>query len=131
MKRGTAIGALDELLAEIRVGDEVQDAEGTTYTIDRNGWCRPLDGGSSRSLQKVGPVTITRKWDAGAGKFKEDAKTGKVEPVKNEEETNLEVIARAVKDAGDQTLVDELRARGWNVICEKLIEKIVYETVQL
>ena len=130
MKRGTSIGALDEYLAEIRVGDEVQDALGNVYTIDKNGWCKPLDGGSSRSLQKVGPVTVTRKWDADADRFQENPKTGKVGP-KNEEKANLEAIIHNVKSAGDQTLVDELRDRGWKVTCTKVVEKIVYEEVAL
>lgn len=31
----------------------------------------------------------------------------------------------------DQELVEELRRRGWEVLCEKKVEKIVYETVSL
>ena len=132
MKRGTAIGALDEYLAEIRVGDEVQDAQGSSYTIDKNGWCKPLDGGSSRSLQKVGPVTVTRGWDADADRFQENPKTGKIEPAKeDEEEAHIRRIHTIVKDAGDQTLVDELRDRGWKVTCTKVVEKVVYEEVAL
>lgn len=49
----------------------------------------------------------------------------------NEEAAAIAVIEQGVKDAGDQRLVDELRARGYNVTCTKLVEKVIYEEVSL
>ena len=126
-KIGTPIGALDELLLEICVGDTVVDAQGRKYTVDKNSWLKPCEGGSSKSLQVVGPVTVLASWD-GHGHA---VSAKRPADDRNEEAENLKAIKKGVQDAGDQTLVDELRRRGWKVTCSKVVEKVVYEEVAL
>jgi len=52
-------------------------------------------------------------------------------PHTDPEKEAVDQIHAAIKDAGDQTLVDELRLRGWTVICSKKVEKVVFETVEI
>ena len=126
MSKGTPIGAQDEFLRPICVGDTVTDAKGITYTINKYGRARQLGGSKECSPSLLKGLTVTEPWN------KDEApKADPAKPEKNEEERNLEAIIFSVKAAGDQTLVDELRSRGWKVTCEKLIEKVVFETVAL
>lgn len=126
LSKGTPIGTQDEFLRPICVGDTVTDAKGITYTINKYGRARQLGGSKECSPSLLKGLTVTEPWN------KDEAP--KAEPAKqeeNEERKYIEEICTAVKDAGDQTLVDELRLRGWKVTCEKLIEKVVFETVAL
>lgn len=139
--KGQPIGLLDSQLREICVGDVVTDIKGTEYTIDKYGRAVPLLGSNPKPIKNLDSVTVTDPWVKNTTpKFKED-ETGKVKPAKEEEDPELkkindelafvESIQQHVQAAGDLTLVEELRKRGWTVTCTKLVEKIVYEEVTL
>lgn len=123
MKQGASTGVLDEFLADICVGDEIVDKAGTHYTVDRFGRAKPTSGGNELPLKSLEGVTVCKSWD-GSGNAVSVKKT-------SEEMENLKAVRKGVQDAGDQTLVDELRRRGWEVKCTKVAEKIVYEEVSL
>ena len=130
MKQGASTGVLDEFLADICVGDEIVDKAGTHYTIDRFGRAKPTSGGNELPLKSLEGVTVCKSW---AGNVVTTTKTAepKLKIFKNPEQAAIEQIQAGVKDAGDQTLVDELRKRGWTVTCTKVVEKIVFEEVTL
>ena len=133
MQKGTSTGVLDEFFAAICVGDEIVDKAGRHYTVDRFGRAKPTDGGNEMPLKELQGLTICKGWLGGSAETV-SKKTPKLKVLKNpenEEEENLRAIKEAVKDAGDQTLVDELRSRGWVVKCTKMIEKVVFEEVAL
>ena len=134
MKNGQKIGLCDQLLREICVGDEVVDAQGVHYTIDRYGRAKPVKGGNEVPVRSLTGCEI----------YEPILETGPVpehqpeplpdlqpEPKMNEEEKELCLIDSYVHAAGDQRLVDELRDRGWTVVCTKTVEKIIYEEVAL
>lgn len=150
MKQGTSTGVLDEFLATICVGDEIVDKAGTHYTVDRFGRAKPTSGGNELPLKTLEGVTICKSWAGGVVTTTKTAEAVKpvppenVPPIpsrgkdkpklkifKNPETEAVEQIRAGVKDAGDQTLVDELRKRGWTVTCTKVVEKIVFEEVTL
>lgn len=118
MKAGQSIGLTDSLMRDIHVGDLIQDATGARYSIDRYGRAKPLHGGNEvpvknlEGVEVLDPVQITP-------------------PHTDPEKEAVDQIHAAIKDAGDQTLVDELRLRGWTVICSKKVEKVVFETVEI
>lgn len=128
MKIGTSTGVLDEFLADICVGDEIVDKDGTHFTIDRYGRAKPTSGGNEVPLKSLKGVTVCERW---AGHAETITKAAKAKPGANDELKALEQIQAGVKDAGDQTLVDELRRRGWTVTCTKIVEKVVFEEVAL
>lgn len=128
MKIGTSTGVLDEFLADICIGDEIVDKAGTHFTIDRYGRAKPTSGGNEVPLKSLKGVTVCESW---AGHAETITKAVKAKPGDNDELKALEQIQAGVKDAGDQTLVDELRLRGWTVTCTKIIEKVVFEEVAL
>lgn len=123
MQKGASTGVLDEFFAAIHVGDEIVDKAGKHYTVDRFGRAKPTDGGNEMPLKELEGLTVCKSWD-GSGNAVSVKKT-------SEETENLKAIQKGVQDAGDQTLVDELRRRGWEVKCTKVVEKIVYEEVAL
>ena len=123
MKQGASTGVLDEFLADICVGDMIVDKAGTHYTVDRFGRAKPTSGGNELPLKELEGVTVCKSWD-GSGNAVSVKKT-------SEEMENLKAVRKGVQDAGDQTLVAELRRRGWEVKCTKVVEKIVYEEVTL
>ena len=123
MQKGTSTGVLDEFFATIHVGDEIVDKAGKHYTVDRFGRAKPTDGGNEMPLKELEGLTVCKSWD-GRGNAVSVKKT-------SEEMENLKAIRKGVQDAGDQTLVDELRRRGWEVKCTRVVEKIVYEEVAL
>lgn len=132
MKQGASIGVLDEFLADICVGDEIVDKAGTHYTVDRFGRAKPMSGGNELPLKSLEGVTVCKSWTGHAVTITRTAETTpKLVTLKNPETEAVEQIHAGVQDAGDQTLVDELRCRGWEVKCTKMIEKIIYETIEL
>lgn len=134
MQKGTSTGALDEFFATIHVGDEIVDKAGKHYTVDRFGRAKPTDGGNEMPLKELEGLTVCKSWDGGGNAVSAVRKEPKLKILKNpenEEEENLKAIRKGVQDAGDQTLVDELRRRGWEVKCTKVVEKVVYEEVAL
>lgn len=128
MKIGTSTGVLDEFLTAICVGDEIVDKAGTHYTIDRFGRAKPTSGGNEVPLKSLEGVTVSKSW---AGHAESITKAVEIKPKVNDELKALEQIQAGVKDAGDQTLVDELRKRGYTVTCTKIVEKVVFEEVAL
>ena len=130
MKQGASTGVLDEFLADICVGDEIVDKAGTHYTVDRFGRAKPTSGGNELPLKSLEGVTVCKSW---AGNVVTTTKTAapKLKILENPEKAAIEQIQASVKDAGDQTLVDELRERGYTVTCTKVVEKIVFEEVAL
>ena len=128
MKIGTRTGVLDEFFTDICVGDEIVDKAGTHYTIDRFGRAKPLSGGNEMPLKSLEGVTICKSWTDNAEAI---IKAVETKPRANDEQKALEQIQAGVKDAGDQTLVDELRKRGWTVVCTKKIERVIVEEVTL
>ena len=115
MKMGQKIGLTDQLLRDICVGDTIQDAKGVEYSIDRYGRAKPLSGGNEVPVKSLKGVEIV----------------GTNPSNDNPEMHAVNIIEQGVKDAGDQRLVDELRSRGWTVVCSKMIEKITYEEITL
>ena len=130
MKIGTSTGVLDEFLADICVGDVIVDKAGTHYTVDRFGRAKPTNGGNEVPLKSLEGVTVCKSW-AGHAETITKAVEKKAKPKADDELKALEQIQAGVKDAGDQTLADELRKRGWTVTCTKVVEKIVFEEVTL
>lgn len=128
MKQGASTGVLDEFLADICVGDEIVDKAGTHYTVDRFGRAKPTSGGNELPLKSLEGVTVCKSW---AGHAESITRAVETKPRANDELKALEQIQAGVKDAGDQTLVDELRKRGWTVTCTKVVEKIVFEEASL
>ena len=118
MKAGQSIGLTDSLMRDIHVGDLIQDATGARYSIDRYGRAKPTSGGNEvpvknlEGVEVLDPAQITP-------------------PHTDPEKKAVEHIHSAIEDAGDQALVDELRLRGWTVICSKKVEKVVFETVEI
>lgn len=132
MKQGASTGVLDEFLADICVGDEIVDKAGTHYTVGRFGRAKPTSGGNELPLKSLEGVTVCKSWAGHAVTITKTAETmPKLVALKNPETEAVEQIRAGVKDAGDQTLVDELRKRGWTVTCTKVVEKIVFEEVTL
>jgi len=130
MKQGASTGVLDEFLADICVGDEIVDKAGTHYTVDRFGRAKPTSGGNEVPLKSLEGVTVSKSWAGGVVTTTKTAEP-KLKIFKNPETEAVEQIRAGVKDAGDQTLVDELRERGYTVTCTKVVEKIVFEEVAL
>lgn len=132
MQKATSTGVLDEFLADICVGDEIVDKAGKHYTVDRFGRAKPTDGGNEVPLKSLEGVTVCKSWTGHAVTITKATKTMlKLVALKNPETEAIEQIQAGVKDAGDQTLVDELRKRGWTVTCARIQEKIVFEEVTL
>lgn len=126
MKQGASTGVLDEFLADICVGAEIVDKAGTHYTVDRFGRAKPTNGGNEVPLKSLEGLTVCKSWTGNVVITTKSAET-----IKNPETEAIEQIQAGVKDAGDQTLVDELRKRGWTVTCTKIVEKVVFEEVAL
>lgn len=127
MKFGQKIGLTDQLLRDICVGDVVKDAKGVEYSVDKYGRAKPLNGGNEvpiRSLTGCEVVSELPGNDASSAPFPDIVVLG-------EEEQTLADIRKYTALAGDQTLVDELRDRGWTVVCTKVVEKTIYEEVKL
>ena len=116
MKKGTNVG-LDKNYDNICVGDTIIDENETEYVINAYGVAVDSTSGGTKKLSELKGVELVK------------AKAEKTPP--DTEEKEIEKIHAAVKDAGDQTLVDELRARGWTVVCSKQVEKVIYETIEL
>lgn len=132
MKQGASTGVLDEFLADICVGDKIVDKAGTHYTVDRFGRAKPASGGNEVPLKSLEGVTVCKSWAGHAETITRATKTmPKLVTPKNPETEAIEQIHAGVMDAGDQTLVDELRKRGWTVTCTRIQEKIVFEEVTL
>jgi hypothetical protein len=129
MKQGASTGVLDEFLADICIGDEIVDKAGTHYTVDRFGRAKPTNGGNEVPLKSLEGATVCKSW-AGHAETITKAVEKKAKPKANDELKAIEQIHAGVMDA-DQTLVDELRKRGWTVTCTKVVEKIVYEEASL
>lgn len=129
--KGTPIGVEDDVCVPICVGDEIRDVNGNSYTIDQHGHAKPLYGGNAVRLAALDGVMVTRPFR----KEQQQQSSAKPDPApkpeKSEEEKELELINAYVHAAGDQRLVDELRARGWTVACTKIVEKVVFEEVAL
>lgn len=124
MTKGQKIGLTDQLLRDICVGDEVIDAGGVHYTIDRFGRAKPTSGGNEVPVRSLKGCEVTKPWEpAPADKTKA--------PARDPESEAIHQMYEAVDAAGDQMLVDKLRSRGWTVTCTKTVEKIVYEEVSL
>ena len=124
MKNGQKIGLCDQLLRDIRVGDEVVDAKGVHYTIDRYGRAKPVNGGNEVPVRSL---TGCEVYDPVLEAKNEAVQAP--EPEVSEEEKELCLIDSYVRAAGDQRLVDELRDRGWTVNCTRMVEKTIYEEV--
>ncbi len=122
MKPGQKIGLSDQLLRDICVGDEVTDAKGIHYTIDRYGRAKPMSGGNEVPVRSLTGCEIYLPFGT-----RPDAPA----PQEDEETRNIHAIYEGVEAAGDQMLVDQLRKRGWTVTCTKTVEKIIYEEVAL
>lgn len=145
MTKGQKIGLTDRLLRDICVGDEVTDAHGVHYIIDRFGRAKPTSGGNEVPVRSLKGCEITKAYLPSLGGTVPAPRVpaAKVEAPAEERATTcyivdtadedavLAAIDKFVKDAGDQTLVDELRKRGWTVTCTKVVEKIVFEEVTL
>ena len=145
MTKGQKIGLTDQLLRDICVGDEVTDANGVHYTIDRFGRAKPTSGGNEIPVRSLKGCEITKAYvpSMGATIPAPRVPAAKAEAPAEERATTcyivdtadedavLAAIDKFVKDAGDQRLVDELRERGWNVACTKMVEKVVFEEVSL
>lgn len=73
MKATKPIG-LDDNFREVFPGDEVQDADGRSFTITPAGWAKPLDGGSEVAFKRLKKPVLVRQ----ASKFAEgpDGKAG-------------------------------------------------------
>ena len=50
---------LDANFREVFPGDEVRDADGTSYTIMANGWAKPLGGGNEVTFKRLKEPTVT------------------------------------------------------------------------
>ena len=118
MKKGTNVG-LDKNYDNICVGDTIIDENETEYVINAYGVAVDSTSGGTKKLSELKGIELVKSEKA----------PEKTPP--DTEEKEIEKIHAAVKDAGDQTLVDELRARGWTVVCSKQVEKVIYETVEL
>lgn len=131
MKPGQKIGLSDQLLRDICVGDEVIDAKGVHYTIDRYGRAKPTDGGNEVPVRSLTGCEVTKAYLPSLGGTVPAPKPTEPTPQEDEETRNLRAIQEGVAAAGDQTLVDELRKRGWTVVCTQIVEKVVFEEVSL
>lgn len=114
MKKGTHVG-LDKNYKNVCVGDQIKDADGYIYTIDRYGRAVRKDG-DSFELSTIHPFELYQP-----------------EPVAPEPEPTQEGPAldpgpllkgfnpgdTSVHDAPDQMLADELRRRGYEVKATK------------
>ena len=132
MTKGQKIGLTDQLLRDICVGDEVTDANGVHYTIDRFGRAKPTSGGNEVPVRSLKGCEITKAYVPSMGATIPAPRVPAVKVEEKDPETEaIKQIQAGVKDAGDQTLVDELRKRGYTVTCTKVVEKIVFEEVSL
>lgn len=120
MKNGQKIGLTDQLLRDICVGDLVADAKGVQYTIDRYGRAKPLDGGNEVPVRSLTGCEVALPYGSEPPA-----------PERDPEQEAIHQMYEAVDAACDQMLVDKLRERGWNVVCTKMVEKVVYEEVAL
>ncbi len=136
MRMGQSIGLTDQLLRDIHVGDLLTDADGVEYTVDKYARAVPTKGGNEVPIRKLKGCEIKEYWTPAPAPEIETLANEPEKPAAEPEETNeeekqLELINLYVHAAGDQRLVNELRARGWTVTCTKTVEKIVYEEVAL
>ena len=98
MKKGTNVG-LDKNYKNVCVGDQIKDADGYIYTIDRYGKAVGK-GGSAFNLSEIQPFELCLAKPA-------------PEPVPTWQEITT------VAAATDQDLADELRRRGYEVKATK------------
>lgn len=98
MKKGTHVG-LDKNYKNVCVGDQIKDADGYIYTIDRYGKAVGK-GGSSFQLHEIQPFEL----------YLPEPEQFQADPAPKELDPGL-----FVRDVPDQMLADELRRRGYEV----------------
>lgn len=111
MKKGTNVG-LDKDYKNVCVGDQIKDADGYIYTIDRYGKAVGK-GGSSFQLSEIHPFEL----------YRHEPEQPQEEPAPKELDPGLlpgfNPGDTSVHDAPDQMLADELRRRGYEVKATK------------
>lgn len=103
MKKGTHVG-LDKNYKNVCVGDQIKDADGYIYTIDRYGRAVRKDG-DSFELSTIHPFEL----------YNLPPELPQEEPAPTTEDP----IAKATEWLTDQDLADELRRRGYEVKATK------------
>ena len=111
MKKGTNVG-LDKNYKNVCVGDQIKDADGYIYTIDRYGKAVGK-GGSSFQLSEIQHFEL----------YLPAPEQPQDEPAPKELDPGLLPGSNpgdtSVHDAPDQMLADELRRRGYEVKATK------------
>lgn len=119
MKKGTNVG-LDKNYKNVCVGDQIKDADGYVYTIDRYGKAVGK-GGSSFQLSEIQPFELY----APAPEAPEPEQLQEEPAPKELDPGPLKGFNpgdTSVHDAPDQMLADELRRRGYEVKATKMID---------
>lgn len=111
MKKGTNVG-LDKNYKNVCVGDQIKDADGYIYTIDRYGRAVRKDG-DSFELSTIHPFEL----------YNLPPKQSQEEPAPKDLDPGLlpgfNPGDTSVHDAPDQMLAEELRRRGYEVKATK------------
>lgn len=118
MKKGTHVG-LDKNYKNVCVGDQIKDADGDIYTIDRYGRALRKDG-DSFELSTIHPFELYQPEPVAP-----EPEQPQEEPAPKELDPGLlpgfNPGDTSVHDAPDQMLADELRRRGYEVKATKTI----------
>ena len=119
MKKGTNVG-LDKNYKNVCVGDQIKDADGYIYTIDRYGKAVGK-GGSAFQLSEIHPFElyqpdpVAHEPELLVHELPQEA----LEAIKNHDLGRHIEIRPAIGSFGDQDLADELRRRGYEVKATK------------
>ena len=113
MKKGTHVG-IDKNYKNVCVGDEIKDADGYIYTIDKYGNAVRHDNSASFPLHKVPPFELYAP-----ALVTPEPQQPQEEPAPKELVPGFNPGDTSVHDAPDQMLADELRRRGYEVKATK------------
>ena len=117
MKKGTNVG-LDKNYKNVCVGDQIKDADGDIYTIDKYGNAVRNKDGASFPLHKIQPFELNA-----TAPVAPEHEQPQEEPAPKELDPGLlpgfNPGDTSVHDAPDQMLAEELRRRGYEVKATK------------
>ena len=109
MKKGTNVG-LDKNYKNVCVGDQIKDAEGDIYVIDKYGNAVHKGSRVVFRLHEIQPFELYQP---------EPVAPEPEQPQEEPAPTTEDPIAKATEWLTDQDLADELRRRGYEVKATK------------
>lgn len=123
MKHGTNVG-LDKNYNNVCVGDTVRDDAGNEYIINAYGVAVDSAKGGTKKLSELKGIELVKSSETPPALEKEA-------PEALPAEDRQKLLKNALEALTDLDMVTELRSRGWTVTCEKMVERVVIDTIAL